>query len=105
MDAVIGGEIERAPIVIAPGQVGAVARHAQAAEQVSAGVDHMNAARARAIDIALAVAFLAVGDPRLGAAQLVKGTTVSYTAVGVDVEGADQAEAGIVDVKDTYIRP
>src|SRR5262249_59300664 len=50
-DAVIGRVVERAPVVIAPGEIGAVARDAQPAEQPPAWIDHVNAARAGAIDL------------------------------------------------------
>src|SRR5262245_5775304 len=89
VDAVIGGHVERAPVVVAPGEIGAVAGNAQAPAQAPGGVDDVDAAGPRAIDVALLVAFHAVGDARLGASKLMEDAAVAHAAVGIDVEGAD----------------
>src|SRR5262249_43818963 len=98
---VIGRHIERAPIIVAPRDVGGVsARDQQPAEQLAAGIDDMHAARSGAVDVTLAVALHAVGDAGLATGELVEQTAVADAAIGRNVEGADVRHPGIVDVED-----
>src|SRR5262249_38069815 len=70
---VISHHAERAPIVIAPSDVGGVPTgNEQAAEQLATRVDHMHPAGPGAVDVAFAVALHAIGDARLAAGELVE---------------------------------
>ena len=60
----------------------------------------MDAARAGAVDVALLVALHAVGDAGLGAGEGVEDAAVAHAAIGIDVEGADEAEPRIIDIED-----
>src|SRR5216684_4303562 len=44
----VSGNVERAPVGVAPGHVGAVVRDADAAEELAVGTDHVNSAGAGA---------------------------------------------------------
>src|SRR5262245_10052512 len=78
IDRVVRRHVQRAPVVVAPGDVGGVtARDQQAAKQFAAGVDDVHAARPGAVDIALDVALHAVGDAGLAAGELVEDAAVA----------------------------
>src|SRR6266849_7574710 len=68
----VGGDVERAPVRVAPGHVGAVVRDADAAEELPVGTYHVNAAGTGAVDVAFAIDLHAVGDARFAAGELVK---------------------------------
>ena len=72
-------------------------------KQLAARVNDVDAARAGAVDVALLVAFHAVGDAGLAAGELVKQAAVADAAVGRDVEGANVRHARVVDVKDLLV--
>src|SRR5262249_51856610 len=94
---VIGRHVERAPIIVAPRDVGGVpARDQQPAEQLAAGIDDMHAARSGAVDVTLAVALHAVGDAGLATGELVEQTAVADAAIGRNLEGADVRPPAIV---------
>src|SRR5262245_2459873 len=103
-DEVIGRDVERAPVLVAPRQIGGAAWNAQPSDQLAVAVDDMDAAWSGTVDVALLVAFHAVGDASLAAGQRVKDTAVAYAAVAIDVEGADETEPRVVDVEDRFVR-
>src|SRR5262245_43694106 len=103
-DEVIGRDVERAPVLAAPGQIGGVAWNAQPSDQLAVAVDDVDAAWSGTVDVALLVALHAVGDAGLAAGQRVEDTAVAHAAVAIDVEGADEPEACVVDVKDRLVR-
>src|SRR5262245_55691116 len=103
-DEVVGGNVERAPVVIAPGQIGGMAGNAQPSDQLSVRVDDVDAAGTSAIHVALPVALHAVGDAGLAAGQGVKDAAIAHAAIGIDVEGADEPEPRVVDVEDRLVR-
>src|SRR5262245_30240433 len=98
-DEVVGRDVERAPVVIAPGQIGGMAGNAKPSDQLSVRVDDVDAAGTGAIHVALLVALHAVGDAGLAAGQGVKDAAVAYATVGLHVEGADEPEPRVVDVE------
>src|SRR5438128_4984253 len=51
----VGGDVERAPVRVAPGYVGAVVRNADAAEELAVGAYDVDAAGPGAIDVAFAI--------------------------------------------------
>src|SRR5712692_9677633 len=95
----VSGDVERAPVGVAPGHVGAVIRDADAAEELSVGADHVDAARAGAIDVAFAVHLHAVGDAGLASGELVEEALRPAAAVGPHVVGADLAKACVVHIE------
>src|SRR5262249_3883190 len=101
--AMVGGDIERAPILVAPGQVRAMAGDEHAAKELAALVHDMDAARAGAVDVILLVDLHAIGDARLVAGELVNQAAGTDAAVVVDVESADDPEAGVVDVEERLV--
>src|SRR5262249_34363411 len=101
--AMVGRDVEGAPIIIAPGKIGAMAGDEQAAEKLAALVHDMDAARPGAIDVVFLINLHAVGDARLVAGELVKQPSGPDATVLVDVEGADDPEAGVVDVKQRLV--
>src|SRR5262245_18724232 len=101
---VIGRDVERAPVVVAPGQIGGVAGNAQPSDQLAVAVDDMDAAWPGTVDVALLVALHAVGDAGLAAGQRVEDAAVAQAAVAIDVEGADETEPRVVDVEDRFVR-
>src|SRR5262245_56041971 len=103
-DEVVGRDVERAPVVIAPGQIGGVAGNAQPSDQLSVPVDDVDAAGTGAVDVALPVALHAVGDAGLAAGERVEDAAVTHAAVAIDVEGADEPEPSVIDVEDRFVR-
>src|SRR4029453_7814369 len=102
-DEVVGRHVERAPVVVAPGQIGGVAGNAQPPDQLAVPVDDVDAAGTGAVDVALLVALHAIGDAGLAASQRVEDTAVAYAAVAIDLEGADEPEPRVVDVEDRFV--
>src|SRR5262249_31109556 len=101
---VIRRHIERAPIVIAPRDVGRMAtRDEQPPEQFSAGIDDVHATRSGAIDVSLAVALHAVGDAGFAAGQLMEQAAVGHAAVGRNVERGDMRHPRIVHIKYSFV--
>src|SRR5262245_65035675 len=85
-DEMVGRDVEGAPVVIAPGQIGGMAGNAQPSDQLSAGVDDVDAAGTGAVDVALLVALHAVGAPGLARGQCVEDATLGHAAVAGGVE-------------------
>src|SRR5262245_58251836 len=81
-----------------------MAWNAQPADQPAVRVDDVDAAGTGAVDIAFLVALHAVGDAGLAAGELMEDAAVAYAAVALDVEGADEAEPGVVDVEGRFVR-
>src|SRR6266699_7282207 len=77
----VGRDVERAPVGVAPGHVGAMVGDADTAEELSVGSDHVYAAGTGAIDVAFVVHLHAVGDSRLASGELVKEALRSTAAV------------------------
>src|SRR5215475_6972568 len=102
-DRMVGGHEQRAPIVAAPGQVGAMAGEKEAAQERAALVHDMNAARAGAVDVVADVDLHAVGDAGLVAGQLVEQAARTDAAIRADVEGADDAEPRVVDIEQLFV--
>src|SRR5262249_49296626 len=85
---VICCHVERAPIVVAPGDVGGVpSGDEQPAEEGTARIDDVHAAGPGAIDIALLVAFHPVGPSRFAARGLMEQAAFADAAVRRNVEG------------------
>src|SRR3981081_1198584 len=101
-DEVVAGHVERAPVVIPPGQIRGMAGNTQPSDEFAVRVHDMDAAGAGAVDIALLVALHAVGDAGFGTDERMKDAAVAHAAVGIDVEGADEAEPRIVDIEDRF---
>src|SRR5439155_5545468 len=78
----VGRDVERAPVGVAPGHVGAMVRDADTAEELSVGSDHVYAAGTGAVDVAFAVHLHAVGDSGLAPGELVKQALRAATSVG-----------------------
>src|SRR5262245_45174124 len=103
-DEMVGRDVEGAPVVIAPGQIGGMAGNAQPSDQLSVRVADVDAAGTGAVDVALLIALHAVGDAGLAAGQRVKDAAVTHAAIAIDVEGADETEPRVVDVEDRFVR-
>src|SRR5262245_18805138 len=103
-DEMVGRDVERTPVVIAPGQIGGMAGNAQPSDQLAVRVDDVDAAGTGAVDVPLPVALHAVGDAGLAAGQGVEDAAVAHAAVGLDVEGADETEPRVIDVEDGFVR-
>src|SRR5512146_316719 len=99
VNRVVGCHIERAPVLIAPGEVRAVPWNFQSPEKPALRVDHVHAARSRAVHVAVDVDLHAVSHAGLGTAQLVEQTAGPDASVGVHVERANDAEAAVVHIK------
>src|SRR5882672_5655179 len=99
------GDIERAPVVVAPGDVGRmVPRRLDAGQHLAGGIVDVDAARAGAIDVALNVTLHTVGNATLGADVLIKQPPLAEYAVGPDVVDADEALATAVHVQQLFVR-
>src|SRR5713226_7895145 len=95
----VGGDVERAPVRVAPGHVGAVVRDADSAEELPVGTDHVNAAGTGAVDVAFAIDLHAVGDAGLASGELVKQALRPAAAVGPHVVGSDLAEPRVIYIE------
>src|SRR5215472_627783 len=102
---VIRCHIERAPIVVAPGDVGGVpARDEQPAEQCTLWIDDVHAAGPGAIDIALLVALHPVGHSRFAAGELMEKAAFADAAIRRNVEGTDVRHPRVIDVENLLVR-
>src|SRR5262249_16878459 len=101
---VIRGHVERAPIVVAPREVGGwPTGNEQPAEHLAGGIEDMDTTRPGAVDVPLAVALHAVGHAGLAACELMEQPSIADAAVRRNVEGADMRHAGVVHVKDLLV--
>ena len=100
------GDVERAPIRPAPGQIADQFGNAQLADQPAVRRIDPDSARRRNPDIAERIAFHAVRHAGLRGRDDVGGEhpAVAEAAAGIDVEHADQMLDGIVDVKPLLVR-
>ena len=99
------GQIERAKIRPAPGEIGDEFGHADLAEQFAGGRIDPDAAGRRDPDIAALVALHAVGQAglELGADAAGEDARIGERAIGFDIEDADQRLHGVVDVKQALV--
>ena len=100
-----GGQIERAKVSAAPGEIGDEFGHAHLAEQLAGRRIDPDAAGRGDPDIAALVALHAVGQAglELGADAAGEDARIGERAVGFDVEDADQRLHGVVDVKQALV--
>ena len=101
IDRMGGGQIERAKIGPAPGEIGDEFGRAHLAEQFAGGRIDPDAAGRGDPDIAALVALHAVGQAglELGADAAGEDARIGERTIGFDVEDADQRLHGVVDVK------
>src|SRR5687767_5343801 len=92
-----GGDEERSIIVVAPREVRGVLGNLDDLQQPCLGVEHVNAARAAAVDVAGGVDLHAVRRARLVALRLRPHAAVLQAAARGDVEDADVLAGGVVD--------
>ncbi len=106
IDRMRRGDVERAPIRPAPGQIADQFGNAQLADQSAVRRIDPDSARRRNPDIAERVAFHAIRHAGLGGRDDVGGEhpAVAEAAAGIDVEHADQMLDGIVDVEPLLVR-
>ena len=83
--------IERPPIGIAPVHVGRVARHLDTTEEISLGIDHVNARRSGAVDVALDVHLQSIRIAWLVASRLIEEPSVAEGSIGFYIEDANVA--------------
>ena len=99
------GQIERAKVSAAPGEVGDEFGHADLAEQFAGGRVDPDAAGRGDPDIAALVALHAVGQAglELGANAAGEDARIGERTIGFDIEGADQRLRGVVDIKQALV--
>src|SRR5690606_11702887 len=97
-------DVQRRPVGIAEGDVGRmVARCLDAYDRLARRVVHPDSAGRRAPDVALHVAFHAVGNAAFGARIAVEDARAAHRTVGVHVIGSDQPFAAAVHVQDFFV--
>ncbi len=99
------GQIERAKIRPAPGEVGDEFGRADLAEQFTGGRIDPDAAGRRDPDIAAMVALHAVGQTgfELGTDAAGEDARIGERTIGFDIEDADQRLHGVVDVEQALV--
>src|SRR5262249_19186571 len=97
IDYRVAGNVKRLPIGVAPGQVAEVVDF-DAPEQISLGIDNMDAARPAAVEVPFDVHLHAVGTATLFF-HLVKQPAVLEATVGLNLESENVAPPRVVDVQ------
>src|SRR5262245_47355849 len=101
IDYRMAGDVKRLPIGVAPSHVAKIIDF-DAPEQISFGIDNMDAARAAAVEVAFDVDLHAVGPASLFF-HLVKQPAVFEAAVGLNVESENVAPPRVVHVQQRFI--
>ena len=100
------GHVQRAEVGAAPGQISDQFGHTNLTQQIAIRRIDPDAARRRHPDIALLIAFHAVGLARLKlrADAVGEDAGVGDRAVGFDIEDPDQRLHGVIDIKPLFVR-
>ena len=96
-------DVETLPVRVTESHIRGMPRHLDAAEQRTIRCDDVNAGRARAVDVALAVHFHPVRNARLGSDELVKQTRILHAAVGLHIPHANEVLPRVVDVEKRFV--
>ncbi len=100
-----GGQIQRAKIGPAPGEVGDEFGNADLAEQLAGRRIDPNAAGRGDPDIAVMVALHAIGQAglELGTDAAGEDARIGERTIDLDVEDADQRLRGVVDIQQAFV--
>src|SRR5207249_11419274 len=73
------------------------------AKKIPLGIDHVNAGRACAVDVAFDIHLHPVGIPRFVTASLIEEPSVAQGPIGFHLEYANVATGGVVDIEERLV--
>src|SRR5438874_9838632 len=74
------------------------------AKKIPLGIDHVNAGRTCAVDVAYDIHLHPVGIPRFVAASLIEEPSVAQGPIGFHIKHANVATGRVVDIEERLVR-